>query len=164
MALRVEKGNHREIRQQLREVTGSFNRLMEYKRPYDGRFAGVHAYNMTHHLMSAQPHTGLTMSRIFPDTVVNILPDSGIVRIIASHSADGTEEKQQEVENWMFHTARQLSDREHKRPFIDFVTDTFDTYIAPVDYREWPEEDKDALTSAAAASMNEFLSEKCLFS
>ena len=104
------------------------------------------------------------MSRISPDTVVNILPDGGIGRIVVSHSADGTNEKHQEVENWITDTARQLSDREHKRPFIDFVTDSFDTYIAPADYREWPDQDKDALTSAAAASMNKFLSEKYLFS
>ena len=154
----MEKGNHREIRQQVSEVTRSFNGLMKYKRQYDGRFAGVRAYNMTHHLVSAQPHTSLTMSKIVTDAVINILPDSGIGRIVVSHSADGTKEKHQEVENWITNIARQLSDREHKRPFIDFVANTFDAYIAPADYREWPEKDKDTLTTAAATSMKEFLS------
>ena len=154
--LRLQKGNHREIWQQVSEVNRSYDGLMEYKRQYDGRFAGVRSYNMTHHLVSAQPHTNLSMSKIVTDAVINILPDSDISRIVVSHSTDETKEQQQEVENWIIDIARHLSDRDNKRPFIDLVANTFDAYIAPGDYKEWSEKDKEALMTTAATSMKEF--------
>ena len=152
-AIRLQKGNHREIRQQVSEANRSYSELIEYKRQYDGRFAGVQGYNMTHHLMSAQPHTNLAMSKVDTDAVINILPDSGTSRIVASHSTDGTKGKQQEVENWITNIARHLSNRDKKGPFIDLVANTFDAYIAPADYKGWSEKDKDVLMATAATSI-----------
>ena len=155
--LRREKGKHPKIVQQATEVYALIERLMEYKRPYDGRFAGVRSYHMTHHLVSAQSHTRLAVSSVGPYATTNILPDKGISRIVVSHAADESRERQLETENRMTDLAEELSDGSNKKPFIDLVTGTFDAYIAPADYEEWSEEDKDVLKKAAARKMNEFL-------
>ena len=108
------------------EVTRSYNELMDYKRQYDMRFAGIQVYNMTHHLASIHPHTRLAMSKLVTGAVINILPDSGLSRIVVSHSYDITKGKQQEVEKLLIDITRQLSDADNKKPFIDLVAKTYD--------------------------------------
>ena len=156
-ALRLEKGNHPEIRRQMVEVTRSYNGLMDHKHQYDRRFAGIQGYDMTHHLASTRSHTRLAMSKLVADAVINILPDSGFSRIVVSHSYDITKEKQQEFEKLSIDITRQLSDADNKKPFIDLVANTYDTYIAPADYEGWSERDKAVLMTTAANSIKEFV-------
>ena len=155
--LRSLKGNHREIRQQWSEVNRGHDGLMKYKRRYDRRFAAVRSCNMTHHLMSAQSHTGLAVSLVGPYATTNILPDSGITRIVVSHASDESKERRQEIEDEITNLTKVLSDEANKKPFIGLVANSFDSYIAPADYREWAEEDKDALMQTAAKSVMQFL-------
>ena len=154
--LRLEKGNHQRIKQQLTEVSKPVRSLMEYRRQYNGRFAGVQGCDMVHHLVTGQPHTRLTMSYVGTNSTINILPDNGISRIVVSHKASESEKSQLEIENRINTLAKELSDRDNKKPFIDLVT-TLDAYIAPADYEEWPESDKDALMRTAAQKMRQFL-------
>ena len=155
--LLLERGNHLPIIEQKRQALRSYNELMKYKLPYDARFAGARGYSMDHHLIAAQPHTNLAMSRVYTYATTNILPDNGISRIVVSHAASEKTDRQQEVENWVTEIPQTLSDRNNKGPFIDLVATSFDAYISPADYKDWMEEDKDSLTRAAAQQMREFL-------
>ena len=112
---------------------------------------------MTHHLIATQPHTHLAMSYVGPYATVNILPDSGITRIAVSHAADVTEDQQYETATRIINMSNELSDPDNKGPFINLVTNTFDAYIAPADYRTWSEEDQGALMRTAAKTLNQFL-------
>ena len=96
------------------------------------------------------------MSNVCTYATTNILPDNGISRIVVSHAADETKERQLEIENRITNMPKELSDRDNKKPYIDLVA-TFDAYIAPADYKIWPEGDKDALMRTAAQKMTQFL-------
>ena len=155
--LQSQKGNLRAIRQQWGEVSRGRDGLLKHKRQYDGRFAGVRIYSMTHHIMSVRSHTGLAMSLVGPYVTTNILPDSGNTRIVVSHASDESKERRQEVEDGITNLTKTLLDEANKEPFIDLVANNFDSYIAPADYNRWAEEDKDALMRAAAKSITPFI-------
>ena len=162
--LRLSKGNHPKIRQQASEISRSISSLMDYKRHYDGRFAGIQYCNMTHHVTTVQPHTRLAMSTIGTYGTIkyaptNILPDSSTTRIVVSHLATEAKESQQDIVTTMGNLPKELSDPNNKKPFIDLVAKkNFEVYIAPADYAVWPNEDKEGLAMTAADHMRQFLS------
>ena len=155
--LRIQKGSHQSISQHAIEVTKRYDLLMEYKRQFDGRFAGVRSFDMTHHIMSARSHTGLAASLVGPYATTNILPDGGITRIVVSHASDESKERRQEIEVEIANLTKGLSDKGNKRAFIDLVANSFDSYVSPADYKKWAEEDKDALMRTAAKSVMQYL-------
>ena len=155
--LQLEKGNHQVIRQQASEAFRSYSALMKYKSPYDRRFANIQCYNMTHHLIAGQPHTRLAMSGVDPYATTNILPDGDVSRIVVSHAADETKGREHEIVNRLANMPKELANQSDKGPFINLVANTFGTYISAADYREWSEEDKNALMRAAAKSVTQFL-------
>lgn len=155
--LRIERGNHQPIVQQARSAYKNYDQVLKLKRPYDGRFAGVQDYKMTHHLIAAPSHTRLALTKVVDYATIAIIPDNNLSRIVVSHAANEPIERQREAKNWVLQKQSELSDSDNKEPFIDLVADTFDAYISPADYAEWSEQDRDALERAAATSVMQFL-------
>ena len=155
VALKLQKGNLPEIRRQMTDVSVSQNKMMKGKRRYDGRFAGVLDCNMIHHLIAAEPHTRLAMSKVMTFGIVNVLPGNDISRIVVSHLADGREKDEREAAEWIANAAKALSDHSDRKSFVGLISGTFEAYVSPTDYKGWSEMEKNVLEEDAAVSINE---------
>lgn len=150
--LRKKKGNHAAIRNRQTKTAGMYCRVNVYKRHFDRRFAKSGECNMTHHLVAVQPHTRIAVGHLDIDDekVLSVLPGEGVSWLIISHLSDDATRLKGKVAELVNDWPKKLADAANKRPLIDAVTGSYNSFMSPEDYAEWAQEDKDELGKAAA--------------